>query len=91
MSTLWLHVELVPSQGDMVSIGRDEARHAFGARRLHAGDMVTLFDGCGGLAQARLSETRTRDGEYLVELAIQDPDAPKQKQFAVRQLDFTVR
>ena len=68
MSTLWLHVELVPSQGDMVSIGRDEARHAFGARRLHAGDMVTLFDGCGGLAQARLSETRTRDGEYLVEL-----------------------
>ncbi len=68
MSNLWLHVELVPSQGDTLAIGRDEARHAFGARRLHAGDMVTLFDGRGGLAQARLSDARTRDGEFLVEL-----------------------
>ena len=30
-------------------------------------------------------------GEYAVELAVQDPAAPKQKQFAVRAIDFTVR
>lgn len=30
-------------------------------------------------------------GEYVVELAVQDPAATKQNQFAVRQLDFTVR
>ncbi|MCX6605391.1 MAG: VWA domain-containing protein [Acidobacteria bacterium] len=30
-------------------------------------------------------------GEYAVELAVQDPAAPKRNQFAVRALDFTVR
>ncbi len=30
-------------------------------------------------------------GDYLVELAVQDPAAPKQRQFAVRQIDFTVK
>ena len=30
-------------------------------------------------------------GEYSVELAVQDLAAPKQRQFAVRALDFTIR
>ncbi len=30
-------------------------------------------------------------GEYLLEFAVQDPAAPKQQQFAVRTIDFTIR
>jgi hypothetical protein len=30
-------------------------------------------------------------GEYLLEIAVQDPSAPKQHQFAVRTIDFTIR
>lgn len=30
-------------------------------------------------------------GEYLLEFAVQDPAAPKQHQFAVRTIDFTIR
>lgn len=68
MSSLWLHCDFVPPVGASVEISRDEARHAFGARRLVAGDIVTLFDGRGGLAQARLTDQRTRSGDMLVEV-----------------------
>ncbi len=67
-SSLWLHVEVVPSTGTKAEIGRDEARHAFGARRLSAGDSVVLFDGAGSLAHARLTEERSRSGDFLVEV-----------------------
>ncbi len=66
--SLWLHVLDLPHVGASVEIDRDEARHAFGARRLAAGDTVTLFDGRGTLATARLSDERTRSGGVLVEV-----------------------
>lgn len=66
--SLWLHLPAVPTAGETVAISRDEARHAFGARRLGAGDIVTLFDGQGTVAQARLTEGRTRSGDVLVEV-----------------------
>ena len=56
--------------------------------------IVAKFDPATGGRPIEASLTlspKAAPGEYLVELAIQDPDAPKQKQFAVRQLDFTVR
>ena len=68
MSSLWLHLEAIPDPGDSTSIGRDEARHAFGARRLGPGDIVTLFDGHGAVARARLTEERTRSGDVVVEV-----------------------
>ena len=68
MSSLWLHIPAVPSVGDAVAISRDEARHAFGARRLGAGDMVTLFDGHGLIAQGRFTDERTRSGDVQVEV-----------------------
>jgi 16S rRNA (uracil1498-N3)-methyltransferase len=68
MSSLWLHLDAIPEPGDSAAIGRDEARHAFGARRLGAGDVVTLFDGLGTVARARLTEARTRSGDVVVEV-----------------------
>jgi len=65
MSSLWLHAEFVPAAGETVEIGREEARHAFGARRLGAGDTVTLFDGRGATARARLAEERSRRGDMV--------------------------
>lgn len=67
-SSLWLHVEVVPAAGERVEIGRDEARHAFGARRLGAGDAITLFDGRGSIARARLTDERTRHGDTIAEV-----------------------
>ena len=68
LMSLWLHVLDVPAAGLSVEIDRDEARHAFGARRLGVGDLVTLFDGRGTLASARLGEQRSRGGEVVVEV-----------------------
>lgn len=68
MSNLWLHVEVIPDAGATVEIDREEARHAFGARRLGAGDLVTLFDGRGTIAHARLLGERSRRGDALVEV-----------------------
>lgn len=76
MSSLWLHIPAIPETGDSVAISRDEARHAFGARRLGAGDVVTLFDGHGTVAQARLTEQRTRGGDVVVEVASRASAAP---------------
>ena len=81
MSSLWLHIPAIPETGDSVAISRDEARHAFGARRLGAGDVVTLFDGHGTVAQARLTEQRTRGGDVVVEVASRASAAPLSKNF----------
>jgi len=69
MSSLWLHVSEIPPNGSSIAVSRDEARHAFGARRLGAGDSVTLFDGRGALSLGTLLNERTRDGSLLVEIS----------------------
>lgn len=66
MSCPWFHVSLLPAPGDLVSLDRDEAKHAIGVRRLGAGDRVTLFDGVGGRADAVLTGDRDRDGGPVV-------------------------
>jgi 16S rRNA (uracil1498-N3)-methyltransferase len=76
MSSLWLHIPAIPEAGDSVVISRDEARHAFGARRLGTGDLVTLFDGQGTIAEGRLTDARTRGGDVVVEIASRTGAAP---------------
>lgn len=66
MSCPWFHVPVLPAVGDLVSLDRDEAKHAIGVRRLGAGDRVTLFDGAGGRADAVLTGDRDRDGGPVV-------------------------
>jgi 16S rRNA (uracil1498-N3)-methyltransferase len=76
MSSLWLHIPAIPAVGDSIEISRDEARHALGARRLGPGDAVTLFDGQGSVADARIGDARTRSGDVLVEVVARRAAAP---------------
>lgn len=48
----------------------DEARHAAVVRRLKAGDALSLFDGCGTLAQARI-ENVSRRGDDIALLIVE--------------------
>ena len=68
VSSLWLHVSAIPEPGGSVEIPRDEARHAFDVRRLGADDTITLFDGHGVLATARIQGERSRHGDRRVEV-----------------------
>ncbi len=43
--------------GEQVRLARDEADHARKSLRLGAGDVVELFDGCGGLARGTVVST----------------------------------
>ncbi len=62
MATPWFFVESIPDEG-VVSLPREEAKHATGARRLGAGDAIVLFDGVGTVATASLRGTRDRSGD----------------------------
>ena len=66
MSCPWFHVPSVPAPGSSVALDRDEAKHALGVRRLGAGDVVVVFDGCGSAADAALTGERDRDGAPVV-------------------------
>jgi len=59
---------VLPEAGESVHLDRDEARHATGARRLAAGDPITLFDGAGGVAHARLGRASGSAGSIVVEV-----------------------
>lgn len=61
MATPWFFVESIPHEG-VVTLPKEEARHATGARRLGEGDAVVLFDGRGTVATASLLGTRDRSG-----------------------------
>ena len=65
MSCPWFHAAHLPAAGDVVALDREEAKHALGVRRLGAGDVVTLFDGRGGAADAAITGDRDRDGGVM--------------------------
>jgi 16S rRNA (uracil1498-N3)-methyltransferase len=67
---------VIPEPGSAVEISRDEARHAFDVRRLGAEDTITLFDGQGTLATARITGARARHGDRLVEIVTRDVMPP---------------
>ncbi len=50
----WFHTTSLPGEGEILTLGAKEARHAVGARRLGEGDVLTLFDGQGVVATARI-------------------------------------
>lgn len=66
MSSPWFHASQLPPAGMILSLDRDEAKHAVGVRRLNAGDAVTIFDGMGGIAHAVLTGERSSVGGVLV-------------------------
>jgi len=56
--------------GAILTLKGDEAHHAAVSRRLHAGDLLWLFDGRGGMARATLLHVTTRGG--ALELRIEE-------------------
>ena len=77
MVNAWFHMEALPATGGLVHLSRQEAKHATGARRLGVGDSITLFDGHGHLADARLTGQRDRDGNLEIEAeAMRKVDQP---------------
>ncbi len=64
---LFYYPQLNPSQ-DVISLSGSEARHAQGARRLRAGDTVSVFNGCGLYAKGRITATPSRKTELALKL-----------------------
>lgn len=75
MSSPWFFAEHIPSDGELVALTTEEARHATAARRLALGNALTLFDGNGALAQAAITglPTRGRGLELRVQSRLQAP------------------
>ncbi|MBM4051525.1 MAG: 16S rRNA (uracil(1498)-N(3))-methyltransferase [Planctomycetes bacterium] len=67
MSTAWFHVPSLEDAG-IVWIPKDEAKHALGARRLGAGDAVTLFDGAGHVGRGVVTDQRRHDGALAIDV-----------------------
>ncbi len=63
MADVWVYAPVLGAVGSTVDISASEAKHAFGARRLRAGDSVTFFDGVGSTAIAEILDGRSRHGE----------------------------
>lgn len=80
MNRSWFHLEAVPAAGGTAFLPKHESRHAQGARRLSPGDHVTLFDGCGGVASAAITEQRDKDGN--LEVLVQEyQSVPREKPY----------
>ena len=66
--THWLYLPQLESTGDTAVLEESEAVHAVRARRLRVGDWVSVFDGVGRTAVARISDVIKRPLE--VHLAV---------------------
>lgn len=73
MSEFWAHVDALETR-TILTLSADEARHV-SARRLREGDELTVFDGCGHVASARLARVTKKDVQVEVE-AIEAIDPP---------------
>jgi 16S rRNA (uracil1498-N3)-methyltransferase len=80
MSNAWFYLPALAAAGESLQLTGEEAHHAASVRRLRAGDAVTLFDGHGNLAQARITAINARGREIALavgERAKQPPPRPK--------------
>lgn len=62
--------EQLADPGATLVLTGDEAHHAAASRRLHEGDTLWLFDGCGGLARTKL--LRVAERGRTLELRIEE-------------------
>lgn len=75
MSVFWAFSEEAVALGERVLSG-DESRH-LGARRLRPGDPLVVFDGRGGLGEARLVEAAKRAARVEIE-SVEQRSAPSE-------------
>lgn len=73
MSDAWFFADPLPAAGDEAALDQREARHAGGARRLAAGDAITLFDGRGQIARAGIMEAARKRVCYRVNSREEQP------------------
>jgi 16S rRNA (uracil1498-N3)-methyltransferase len=71
----WFYHPHELGEGSRVRLDLEEARHASGARRLHGGEGVCLFDGLGHVARAEIVKIADRGREVEVELGGVEPVA----------------
>lgn len=67
--------ELAAAAGEL-TLGREESRHAHGARRLAVGDGIWLFDGRGTLARAKVRVFERGSGTLRLALVAREHVAP---------------
>jgi len=60
MHTDWFFMSTIPDVGSIAELDEAEARHALGSRRLLEGETITLFDGQGLSATAKLTAVSKR-------------------------------
>jgi 16S rRNA (uracil1498-N3)-methyltransferase len=76
----WFHVPDLPAVGETCELSAGETRHAAGARRLAAGDGITLFDGRGAVAAAlveSVDRSPTRVVARVVGIRVEPPLRPQ--------------
>lgn len=76
MSTFWAWTDELIAPGELRLSG-DEARH-LAARRLRSGDALSVFDGRGTVAAARLDHAGKREAVVVVE-SVETSEAPAAK------------
>jgi 16S rRNA (uracil1498-N3)-methyltransferase len=64
-------VEQVLEVGDRAVVLGDEAQHALRVKRMEIGDAVTLMDGRGAVARARIERTGKTRGEWEMEVVVE--------------------
>jgi 16S rRNA (uracil1498-N3)-methyltransferase len=76
MSESWFFLATVPRMGDRAMLDERESRHAAGARRLRAGETITVFDGKGTTASATILRAGRTIEIELGESTQHDPLVP---------------
>ncbi len=66
----------LPAVGGTITLSGNEARHAAGARRLHVGDVLRLFDGRGAVARAVLEDIDRRGKKLSARLMKRHTEPP---------------
>lgn len=75
MTIHWFHVPTLPATDDAVTLEAREAAHA-AARRLRAGEIIRLFDGAGGVAEATMLPARSGSRGITVRVDSVEHHAP---------------
>ena len=72
----------IPGVGDRLVVEGDEARHAVRSKRIEAGDIVAITNGCGAVAEAEVLEARRSLVLTIRTIDTVDPILPEVRVFA---------
>ena len=67
----------LPAVGDLLTLDKNETRHALQTLRMQLGDEMRLLDGCGKEALAKLDEIKGRNSAICRIIEIKELERPK--------------